>query len=118
MSPALYVLYDEEKPSADQMIATGKANEIRMKTEGHRSPCTAHARGIASLVNRAIHDAADRALKLDPNLNEARFNRALATYREMPAESIKEWNEYLKHDPYGPWALEARQMRKDARESQ
>jgi len=60
--------------------------------------------------------AANRALALDPKLKEARFNKALATERLVPAESIREWTEYLKHDPYGLWALEARQMRKRAQE--
>jgi tetratricopeptide (TPR) repeat protein len=54
------------------------------------------------------YQAADRAVQLDPNLNEARFNRALATSNRMPAESKKEWIDYLNHDSTGPWAEEAR----------
>ena len=58
-------------------------------------------------------DAANHALALDPKLNEARFNKALAIDNaEKPAESIAEWTDYLRHDPYGEWALEARQRRR------
>jgi len=53
-------------------------------------------------------DAANRAIALDPKLNEARFNKALATDDpKKPAESIREWSNYLQHDPTGPWADEA-----------
>jgi len=57
--------------------------------------------------------AADRAVQLDPQLNEARFNRALAMFYWKPAESKKEWIDYLKHDSTGPWADEARGNLKD-----
>ena len=62
------------------------------------------------------HAAAERALAINPNLNEARFNRALATYRMKPADSIEEWNDYLKHDPTGPWADEAKQWQQEAKD--
>lgn len=54
------------------------------------------------------HAAAEHALALNPNLNEARFNRALSSYGDDKA-SIAEWNDYLKHDPTSPWAKEARE---------
>jgi len=68
--------------------------------------------------NAGARDAANRALSIDPNLNEARFNRALAISRLQPAESMKEWTEYLKHDSTGPWAKEAHQRINTAREFQ
>lgn len=57
----------------------------------------------------AAHAAAERALQIDPKLDEARFNRALATYDLKPEASIPEWNDYLKHDPKSPWAEEAKE---------
>jgi len=63
---------------------------------------------IAARQYDKAYQAADRAVQLDPKLNEARFNRALAIYSTKPAESKKEWLDYLKHDPNSPWANEAR----------
>jgi len=54
-------------------------------------------------------DTANRALALDPDLNEARFNKALATSRSKPAQLTAAWNEYLQHDSTSPWANEARE---------
>lgn len=58
---------------------------------------------------REAHAAAERALQIDPNLDEARFNRALAMYDIDPKDSLAEWNDYLKHDPNGPWSEEAKE---------
>jgi tetratricopeptide (TPR) repeat protein len=66
--------------------------------------------------NAGARDAANRALSIEPSLDDARFNRALAVSRLQPAESIKEWTEYLKHDTTGDWAKEARQRINTARE--
>lgn len=63
---------------------------------------------IAARQYDQASQAADRAVQLDPQLNEARFNRALAMSYWKPAESKKEWIEYLKHDPNSPWADEVR----------
>jgi tetratricopeptide (TPR) repeat protein len=71
---------------------------------------------ILNEQNKEAIAAANRALALDPQLNEARFNKALATQRLVPAESIREWNDYLKHDPAGPWAEEANQRKSRAAE--
>jgi tetratricopeptide (TPR) repeat protein len=53
--------------------------------------------------------AADRALTLDPKLDEARFNRALAIELLRPAEAKQAWSDYLKHDATSPWAAEVRE---------
>ncbi|HEX6164264.1 MAG TPA: CHAT domain-containing protein [Vicinamibacterales bacterium] len=54
--------------------------------------------------------AADRALRLDPSLKEAWFNRALAASAlSLTAEAKSAWTEYLKRDSASPWAGEARQ---------
>jgi tetratricopeptide (TPR) repeat protein len=64
----------------------------------------------------AAHAAAERALQIDPKLNEARFNRALATFDRKREDSIPEWNDYLIHDPTGPWSKEAKERIYSARE--
>lgn len=54
--------------------------------------------------------AAERALKADGDLLEARFNRALALERlYLTDQARKAWQEYLEHDPSSPWSEEARQ---------
>jgi tetratricopeptide (TPR) repeat protein len=103
------------KPTAaiEELTAATKAgpNDAKVWSD------LAAARYIANDYAGA-RDAANRALSIDPNLNEARFNRALAMSRLQPAESIKEWTEYLKHDSTSPWATEARQRIEMAREFQ
>lgn len=52
---------------------------------------------------------AERAVRADPQLLEARFNRALALDALHLGDQAREaWEEYLKADPSGPWAEEAR----------
>lgn len=54
-------------------------------------------------------EALKKALELNPNLLEARFNRALAYEANglyAPAEA--DWREYLKQDSTSQWAQEAR----------
>jgi CHAT domain-containing protein len=52
---------------------------------------------------------AERALKADPNLAEAYFNRAVALDAlSLAGQARAAWKEYLALDPQGPWAAEAR----------
>lgn len=56
----------------------------------------------------ALADA-DRALRLDPKLPEANFNRALVLERMgIRDQARKQWQRYLDIDPGGPWSVEAR----------
>lgn len=51
----------------------------------------------------------NKALQLDNNLLEARFNRALAyEYQQQTDRAKEDWREYLKHDSTSQWADEAR----------
>lgn len=51
----------------------------------------------------------NRALELNPNLLEARFNRALCfELQSLPLRAEEEWREYLKKDSNSLWADEAR----------
>ena len=53
--------------------------------------------------------AADRARRLDPSLNEAWFNRALAmSALALTDQARTAWTEYLQRDSVSPWATEAR----------
>jgi CHAT domain-containing protein len=64
--------------------------------------------GRAALYPQALA-AADAALKLDPNLPEALFNRALIIERlGLIQEARTAWNRYLSADPSSKWADEAR----------
>lgn len=74
---------------------------------------TASQLGRASLYPRALA-AADTALRIDPSLPEARFNRALILERlGLPEEAKRAWQRYLETDPSSPWADEARARLKD-----
>ena len=51
----------------------------------------------------------DRAIELDPRLQEPRFNRALALEAKGSLEQAKQaWREYLQLDPNSKWAEEAK----------
>ncbi len=53
-------------------------------------------------------DAVIRSLEVDPNLAEARFNRALILEQlGLIREAVRAWNEYLKLDPSSAWGTEA-----------
>ncbi|HEX6098946.1 MAG TPA: CHAT domain-containing protein [Thermoanaerobaculia bacterium] len=53
---------------------------------------------------------ADRALRIEPRLAEALFNRALTLERlGLPAEAREAWTRYLEVDGSSEWAAEARQ---------
>lgn len=71
---------------------------------------TAAARsGEASRYPTALA-AADRALRLEPRLPEALFNRALILeHLGLTAEARHAWERYLEVDPSSPWAAEARE---------
>lgn len=53
--------------------------------------------------------SADRARRLDPSLNEAWFNRALAaTALSLSEHARSAWSDYLARDSSSTWAAEAR----------
>jgi len=64
--------------------------------------------GRASLYPTALA-AADAALRIDPNLSEALFNRALILTRlGLTDEAKRAWQRYLQVDSSSSWATEAR----------
>lgn len=63
----------------------------------------------ASLYPESLGHA-EHALRIDPNLPEALFNRALALERlGLAAQARDAWNRYLAVDPGSAWAKEARE---------
>jgi CHAT domain-containing protein len=61
-----------------------------------------------SQLPEALADA-DHALRLDPKLPEALFNRALIIERlGITEQARKAWHRYLEIDPGSAWAVEAR----------
>ena len=57
----------------------------------------------------AALDAATSALRLDPRLAEAHYNRALALERlGLSDQAASAWRQYLEVDAAGPWADDAR----------
>ena len=69
---------------------------------------TASKLGRASLYPQALA-AADAALRIDPNLPEALFNRALILERlGLTDEAKHAWQRYLEADSSSEWATEAR----------
>ena len=58
--------------------------------------------------------SADRARRLDPSLDEAWFNRALAaTALSLTDYATVAWNDYLARDASSPWSEEARARLRD-----
>ncbi len=105
------------------MVLTDNLSEAigRLETAANETPsaqswsdlaaarCAAAAElGRAALYPQALA-AADAALRLDPNLPEALFNRALILERMGLVDDARAaWNRYLAADPSSPWAKEAR----------
>ncbi len=64
--------------------------------------------GRVALLPLALASA-DRAIRLDPQLAEAHFNRALILHDlGLLDQARKEWQVYLQLDPSSEWSLEAR----------
>jgi len=64
-------------------------------------------KGLEDLSNSL--EKLNKALEFNPNLMEARFNRALCLeYLSLPPRAEEEWREYLKNDSSSLWAEEAR----------
>jgi len=95
----------------------------RLRAAAERSPNDAHAWSDLAAATYAAAlrherpslypmalDAADRALRIDPKLPEALFNRALTLERlGLPAQARDAWTRYLATDASSPWATEARE---------
>ena len=60
-------------------------------------------------LSKAV-DHCDQAIKVDPQMVEAWFNRALCHYQMALFKQAREdWERYLQLDPKSPWSAEARE---------
>lgn len=115
----------KDKPTPEAHQALGKAylaqgkfdeaiRELEQSLSGSRNQALVYNDlGVAWLekgdFNRSL-ESINTALKLDSNLLDALFNRALSYEKQSRfAEAKADWNEYLKRDSKSPWADEARQ---------
>ena len=94
--PALEEAADQSPPSQTVLADLAAAYLVRA-TEQQRPEDTAKALAVT-----------ERAIKADPNISEAWFNRALALERlSLTLQARQAWQEYLKKDPKSFWSREA-----------
>lgn len=91
------------------LLERGKI-EVEAAAASQPSPNEGNANSGKGLADLALSlEKLNKALELDPNLLEARFNRALCyQYMMLPRQAAEEWREYLKKDSISKWADEAR----------
>lgn len=110
--------------SAAWHVLWGEADTavVELRELANRDPASGEVQAdlAAGLLERAearqdplsiveAYVAADSALRLSPNLAEARFNRALALeWLYLREDAITAWSAYLDRDGTSPWAEEAR----------
>ncbi len=88
---------------AELKRATARSNDARVWND---LAAALYAVGEARRYPDALA-AADRAIRLDPTLAEAYFNRALILEKQgLPAAAA--WKRYLEIDPSSEWSSEAR----------
>lgn len=106
---ALVLVQQPEEAIARLEASAKRSNDPKVWTDlGAARYLAASQLGRASLYPTALA-AEDKALRIDPNLPEALFNRALILERLGLTEDAKRaWETYLRADPSSPWAVEAR----------
>ena len=65
---------------------------------------------IAAKQYSAALASIDHALKLDPKLLDAQFNRALALDHSRQPQALAAWRAYAANDPNSGWGAEARRQ--------
>ncbi|HZT55840.1 MAG TPA: hypothetical protein VFA35_06415, partial [Burkholderiaceae bacterium] len=98
-----------EAPSGQSReAAAGQTNDPKVLSDLAAARYAAASQlGRASLYPTALA-AADAALRLDPNLSEALFNRALTLDRlGLAFDARRAWQRYLQADGSSAWAVEA-----------
>jgi tetratricopeptide (TPR) repeat protein len=115
---------DAQRAGAAAMVLIGRADDaiVRLAAQAKETPDDARAwsdlaaaqyaaalAGRAALYPEALASA-DRALRIEPQLPEALFNRALVLERMgVRGEARAAWQRYLAIDAASPWANEARE---------
>ena len=114
----LYLVKREYEKAVDQfkLAAEKEPNNARLRSDlaaalleqsGTRSAGAEAGRRLELLAESLEH--LNYALKLDPGLLEALFNRALVyEYLLQTQEAIADWRLYLDRDPSSAWANEAK----------
>jgi CHAT domain-containing protein len=99
--------YDDAIARLETAAGTSPSAQIWSDLAAARYAAAAD-QGRAALYPRALA-ASDEALRLDPKLGEALFNRALILERMgLVDDARKAWARYLDVDPKSKWAEEAR----------
>lgn len=90
--------------------ASRAPNDARMWSDLAAAQYAAAERlGRPSIIPEAL-SSADRAVRIDPRLAEALFNRAVILERLGLTQAAREaWQRYLEVDPTSAWAAEARE---------
>ncbi|HEX2832613.1 MAG TPA: CHAT domain-containing protein [Thermoanaerobaculia bacterium] len=106
------LLTGRPKDAVEKLRAAAEAspNDAKVRSDLAAARLAAAERGRApSLIPMALADV-DAALRIDPRLPEARFNRALILERLGLLQAAREaWQQYLELDASSKWAEEARQ---------
>jgi len=106
------LLADDPLKAIDRLRAASEKAPNDARIAGDLAAAQLAAAGSldrASLYPQALANN-DRALRLDPNSQEALFNRALILERlGLIREARNAWETYLAHDNASAWADEARQ---------
>ena len=99
--------YDDAMARLEAAASTSPSAQIWSDLAAARYAAAAD-QGRAALYPRALA-AADEALRLDPKLGEALFNRALILERMgLVDDARRAWTRYLEADASSKWAEEAR----------
>ena len=93
--------------SLQEIIAQG-ASDARVLSDAAAAALAQASSGAPEQLPVAL-DLATRAARLDPNLAEASFNRALILEKlSLTDEAIAEWRRYLTLERSPAWSREAR----------
>ena len=100
--------FDKAVPVLEELAESGKPSAAVLSDLAAAYMARATMRQHSQDFARAL-SVADRAVKAEPTLAEARFNRALALEHLSLSEQARvEWEEYLKMDSESGWSGEAR----------
>jgi CHAT domain-containing protein len=100
--------FDKSLEFLEAAVATPAPNPVWLSDLSAAYLLIAGRRGQFELVPKALA-VAELACRLDDQLGEAAFNRALALEAiHLPGQAQNAWRAYLAFDPDSPWSREAR----------
>jgi CHAT domain-containing protein len=109
-----HLLIDQTPESREKLAtAAGDSKDARIWNDYAVAQYAVAAGGERKALPTALA-AVNRAMQLDPNLLEARFNQALILEESGMHDAARTaWEQYLQLDPSSPWATEARAHLRD-----